>query len=95
VQTHGEEVLLVADDAGTFSKGTRLVLVELFLLLVLLASFEEWTEEEEEKTHHFCETSSRHNVTRMHKTVEVSSALLNLLAHVIVDLHVKNIGDEI
>lgn len=31
----------------------------------------------------------------MHKTVEVSGALLNLLTHVIVDLHVKNVGHKI
>jgi predicted metal-dependent TIM-barrel fold hydrolase len=31
----------------------------------------------------------------MYKTVEMSGALLNLLAHVIIDLHVKDIGHEI
>lgn len=31
----------------------------------------------------------------MHKTVEMSGTLLDLLAHVIVDLHVKDIGHEI
>jgi hypothetical protein len=31
----------------------------------------------------------------MHKTIEMSSALLDLLTHVIVDLHVKDIGHEI
>jgi hypothetical protein len=31
----------------------------------------------------------------MYKTVQMSGALLNLLAHVVVDLHVKDIGHEI
>jgi hypothetical protein len=47
------------------------------------------------KSHHLCETSSRHNVAGMHKTVKMSGALLNLLAHVIIDLHVKDIGHQI
>lgn len=47
------------------------------------------------KAYHLCETSSCHNVACMHKTVEVSSALLDLLAHVIVDLHVEHVGDEV
>jgi hypothetical protein len=52
-------------------------------------------EKKRKKSHHLCETSSRHNVACMYKTVEMSGALLNLLAHVIVDLHVKDIGHEI
>lgn len=47
------------------------------------------------KTHHLCETSSRHDVTCMHESVEVSGTLLNLLTHVVVDLHVKDIGHQI
>jgi hypothetical protein len=46
-------------------------------------------------SYHLCKTSSRHNVAGMHKTVEMSGTLLNLLAHVIIDLHVKDIGHQI
>lgn len=49
----------------------------------------------ENRSYHLCETSSRHNVTRMHKTIEMSSALLDLLTHVIVDFHVKDISHKI
>lgn len=47
------------------------------------------------RSYHFCETSSSHNVARMYKAVKMSSALLDLLTHIIVDLHVKDVGHEI
>lgn len=31
----------------------------------------------------------------MNKAVEVASAFFNLLAHVVVDFHVEDIGDEV
>ena len=50
---------------------------------------------DEGEIYHLCETSSRHNVARMYKTIEMSGTLLNLLTHVVVDFHVKDIGNEI
>lgn len=31
----------------------------------------------------------------MHQTVQMPRALLDLLAHVVVDLHIEDIGDEV
>jgi hypothetical protein len=49
----------------------------------------------EVEAHHLRQTPGRNDVSSMHQSVQMSSTLLNLLAHIIVDLHVENIGDEI
>lgn len=45
--------------------------------------------------YHLRQTSSRDDIPRMHKAVEMPCALLDLLAHVVVDLHVEDVGDEV
>jgi hypothetical protein len=47
------------------------------------------------QTHHLCESSGGHDVSGMHKSVEMPRRLLDLLPHVIVDFHVENIGDQV
>lgn len=51
----------------------------------------EWPEE----TYHLRKASRSHHIARMHKAVEMPCALLNLLSHIIVDLHVEDISYEI
>lgn len=46
-------------------------------------------------THHLLETSSRHNVARMDKTVKVPSRLFDLLPHIIVAFYIKHVGDKV
>jgi len=46
-------------------------------------------------THHLRKTPSRDHITRMHKPVQMPRALLDLLAHVIVHLHVEDVRNEV
>jgi hypothetical protein len=47
------------------------------------------------ETHHFRQTPSRDNVARVYQAVQVARALFDLLAHVIVDFHVEDVGDKV
>lgn len=46
-------------------------------------------------TYHFRQSSGRHDVSCVHETVEMAGALLNLLPHVVVDFHVKDVCYQI
>lgn len=46
-------------------------------------------------THHLCQSSSCYHIPRMHQPVKVASALLDLLPHVVVDLHVEDVGHQV
>ena len=44
---------------------------------------------------HLRQTSGRYNVPRVDQAVQVAGAAFDLLAHVVVDFHIEDIGDEI
>lgn len=46
-------------------------------------------------TNHLGESSRSHHVASMHKSVEMPSTLLYLLSHVVVHLHIEDIGDQV
>lgn len=45
--------------------------------------------------HHFAQSSSGSDISRMYKPVEMTCGLLDLLAHVIVAVEVKDISDKV
>lgn len=45
--------------------------------------------------YHFRETSSRHDVARVNKSVKVPSRFLDCLAHLIITVEVEDICDEV
>lgn len=47
------------------------------------------------EAHHFCQSSSCYHIPRVHQSIKVASALLDLLPHVVVDFHVEDIGHEV
>ena len=47
------------------------------------------------ETHHLCQTPRRHDVSRMHEAVEMPCCFLNLLSHIVVHLHIEDIGHEV
>ena len=49
----------------------------------------------EGKAYHLLQASSSDDIPCVHETVEMSCALLDLLAHLVVDFHVEDIGHEI
>ena len=44
---------------------------------------------------HFTQTARSSDIACMHETIEMAGGLLDLLAHIIVAVKVKNIGDEV
>jgi hypothetical protein len=46
-------------------------------------------------SYHLCQSSSCYHIPRMHQAVKVACALLDLLPHVVVDFHVKDVGHQI
>lgn len=49
----------------------------------------------EKRIYHLCQTPSRYYVSCVHESVQMACALLDLFPHVVVDLHVENVCDEV
>ena len=50
---------------------------------------------EEDTAYHLCQPSRGDHVPRMHQAIKMPGTLLDLLAHILVDFHVEDIGHEI